>query len=123
MLAVPGVVDLSASKSTRLNRKCFCITLDRAKLWAALDHEAGEPGLCETFMASRPHLFSNVPVFLAASALEEMQRIVVAIEATAKLPAYRQAVLSWAPEIAQRDFGPVGVLWATTSTSTIKVPS
>ncbi|MER9685144.1 hypothetical protein [Mesorhizobium sp. M0139] len=83
MLTASGVVDLSTSLSGRLNRKCFCITLDRAKLWAALDHKAGEPGFCETFMASRPHLFSNVPVFLATSALEEMQRIVVAIEATA----------------------------------------
>ncbi|TGQ31442.1 hypothetical protein [Mesorhizobium sp. M00.F.Ca.ET.216.01.1.1] len=107
MLTVPGVAEASAS---RLNRKCFCITLDRAELWAALDYEAGEPGFCEAFMASRPHLFSNVPVFLAASALDEMQRIVLAVEATAKLPAYREAVLSWAPEIAQRDFGPVGAL-------------
>ncbi|ESX71650.1 hypothetical protein X759_21565 [Mesorhizobium sp. LSHC420B00] len=100
----------STSLSGRLNRKCFCITLDRPKLWAALDREAGEPGFCETFMASRPHLYSNVPVFLAASALDEMQRIVVAIEATARLPGYREAVLSWAPEIAQRDFGPIGAL-------------
>lgn len=110
MLTVPGVAKASTSLSGRLNRKCFCISLDRAKLWAALDHEAGEPGFCETFMASRPHLFSNVPVFLAASALDEMQAIVVAVEAAAGLPGYRDAVLSWAPEIAQRDFGPVGAL-------------
>lgn len=110
MLTVSSVVDLSTSLSTRLNRKCFCITLDRTALRAALDREAGEPGFCEALMASRPHLFSNVPVFLAASALDEMQEIVVAIEATAKLPAYRETVLAWAPEIAQRDFGPVGAL-------------
>ncbi|ANT49982.1 hypothetical protein [Mesorhizobium amorphae] len=110
MLKIPGVVDLSTSLSTRLNRKCFCITLDRTALWAALDREAGEPGFCETLMASRPHLFSNVPVFLAASALDEMQAIVVAVEAAAGLEGYRDAVLSWAPEIAQRDFGPVGAL-------------
>ncbi|RWK65685.1 hypothetical protein [Mesorhizobium sp.] len=110
MLTVPAVAKVSTSLSERLNRKCFCITLDRAELWAALDREAGEPGFCETFMATRPHLFSNVPVFLAASALDEMQRIVVAIEAAAHLPSYREAVLSWAPEIAQRDFGPIGAL-------------
>ncbi|WP_333474492.1 hypothetical protein [Mesorhizobium qingshengii] len=104
------MAEITPSLSARLNRKCFCITLDRAELRAALDHEAGDAGFCEAFMASRPHLFSNVPVFLAASALDEMQRIVVAIEATAKLPAYRETVLSWAPEIAQRDFGPVGAL-------------
>jgi hypothetical protein len=110
MLKAPGVVDLSTSLSTRLNRKCFCITLDRTALWAALDREAGERGFCENFMASRPHLFSNVPVFLAASALDEMQAIVVAVEAAAGLEGYRDAALSWAPEIAQRDFGPVGAL-------------
>ncbi|TIV81719.1 MAG: hypothetical protein E5V66_10285 [Mesorhizobium sp.] len=110
MLTVPGAAEANTSLSARLNHKCFCITLDRTALWAALNHEAGDPVFSETFMATRPHLFSNVPVFLAASALEEMQRIVVAIEATAKLPAYREAVLSWAPEIAQRDFGPVGAL-------------
>lgn len=105
-----SMLTASTSLSERLNRKCFCITLDWTELCAALDYETGDPGFCKTFMTSPPHLFSNVPVFLAASALDEMQRIVVAIEATAKLPAYRAAVLSWAPEIAQRDFGPVGAL-------------
>jgi len=110
MPTVPSVMEATTSLSAQLNRKCFCITLDRTALWAALNHEAGDPGFSETFMASRPHLFSNVPVFLAASALDEMQGIVVAIEATARLQGYRDAVLSWAPEIAQWDFGPVGAL-------------
>jgi glutathione synthase/RimK-type ligase-like ATP-grasp enzyme len=39
-----------------------------------------------------------------------MGGIVDAIEAATKLPGYRDAVLSWAPEIAQRDFGPAGAL-------------
>ncbi|WP_256754028.1 hypothetical protein [Mesorhizobium sp. Mes31] len=110
MLKVPGAAEANTSLSARLNRKCFCITLDRTALWAALNHEAGDLEFCETFMASRPHLFSNVPVFLAASALDEMQGIVGAVEATARLQGYRDAVLSWAPEIAQRDFGPVGAM-------------
>ncbi|MER9863219.1 hypothetical protein [Mesorhizobium sp. M0185] len=110
MLPVSSVAEAAMSPSARRNRNCFCITLDRTALWAALNHEAGDPGFCETFMASRPHLFSNVPVFLAASALDEMQAIVVAIEATARLQGYRDTVLSWPPEIAQQDFGPVGAL-------------
>ena len=38
-----------------------------------------------------------------------MVRIVHAIEAATRLPAYREAVLSWGPESAQCDFGPLGV--------------
>jgi len=110
MPPAPTVADGRSSLAARLNRKCFCVTLDRAALSAALSLDAGEPQFSETFMASRPHLFSNVPVFLAESALDEMQAIVLAVEATAKLPGYRETVLSWAPEIAQRDFGPVGAM-------------
>lgn len=110
MLTVPSVAEATTSLSARLNRKCFCITLDRIALGNALNREAGNPSFCETFIASRPHLFSNVPAFLAASALDEIQKIVVAIEATARSPSYREAVLSWAAEIAHRDFGPLGAL-------------
>ncbi|KQU85715.1 hypothetical protein ASD12_31335 [Mesorhizobium sp. Root102] len=47
------------------------------------------PGFCEAFLKSRPNLFSNVPVFLAASVLGEMGGIVDAIECATKLSAYR----------------------------------
>ncbi|MFC5843455.1 hypothetical protein [Aminobacter ciceronei] len=110
VLEDPGLAEASRSVTERLNRNCFCITLDRAALWAALDHEAGVTGFYEAFIESRPHLFSNVPVFLSKSVIEEMRGIVDAIEAATKLPGYRDAVLSWAPEIAQRDFGPAGAL-------------
>ncbi|MDH4985084.1 hypothetical protein QEZ47_05930 [Aminobacter anthyllidis] len=49
-------------------------------------------------------------MFLSKSVIEEMRGIVDAIEAVTKLPAYRDAVLSWAPEVAQQDFGPSGAL-------------
>ena len=38
-----------------------------------------------------------------------MLRTVHAVEAATRLPGYRDAALSWAPEIARQDFGPVGV--------------
>ncbi len=38
-----------------------------------------------------------------------MLRTVHAVEAATRLPRYRDAALSWAPEIARQDFGPVGV--------------
>ena len=94
--------------SARLNQECFCITLDRDALCEALEREAGDPDFCTTFIKLRPNLFSNAPVFLSDSETAGMIRIVHAIEATTRLPAYREAVLSWAPEIARRDFGPRG---------------
>ena len=57
VLTDPSVAEVDRSKSARLNRNCFCITLDRATLWAALDHEAGDSGFGDAFLKSRPHLF------------------------------------------------------------------
>jgi hypothetical protein len=94
----------------RLNRNCLCITLDRDELDLALDREAAEPGFFKNLTKQRPHLFSNVPVFLPASSLAKMTEIVEAIEATAQLPSYRDAVLSWASDIARVNHGPAGVL-------------
>jgi hypothetical protein len=95
--------------SERLNQECFCITLDRDALCDALEREVGDAEFCATFIRTRPHLFSNAPVFISASETAEMLRIVRAIEAATRLPGYRRAALSWAPELAQRDFGPRGV--------------
>lgn len=90
----PGLAGASRSATAWFNRNCFCITLDRAALWAALDHEAGDTGFYEAFIESLLHLFSNVPVFLSRSAIEEMGGIVDALEAATKLPGYRDTVLS-----------------------------
>ncbi|MCJ7753798.1 MAG: hypothetical protein MUP13_04490 [Thermoanaerobaculales bacterium] len=98
------------TRSERLNQNCFCVTLDRRSLCEALDHEAGDPEFCETFIRPKAHLFSNVPVFISASEVAEMQGVVSAVEATARLDAYKAAVLSWAPEISREDYGPVGAL-------------
>lgn len=94
----------------RLNRNCFCITLDISTLREALEHEVGDPAFFETFIRPKAHLFSQVPVFLSAATVDEMREIAVAVEATARLAAYEDAVLSWAPEIARVDHGPLGVL-------------
>lgn len=96
--------------SERLNQHCFCITLDRQSLCEALEREAADPEFCDTFIHPKAHLFSNVPVFLSASQVAEMREVVAAIETTARLAAYKAAVLSWAPEISQVDHGPVGAL-------------
>jgi hypothetical protein len=106
----PISTDRLPSDSDRLNQTCFCVTLDRASLSEALEREAGDTAFCETFIHSRAHLFSNVPVFLSASAVAEMQNVVGAIEATSRLEGYQLTALSWAPEIARKDHGPLGAL-------------
>lgn len=106
----PITSDRRQSASDRLNQTCLCVTLDRVALGEALEREASDPAFVETFIRSRPHLFSNVPVFLSADAVTEMQECVAAIEAISQLPPYQAAVLSWAPEIAREDHGPVGAL-------------
>jgi glutathione synthase/RimK-type ligase-like ATP-grasp enzyme len=97
------------SAAERLNRSCFCITLDRGKLHAAMEREAGDPGFSSSHILPREHLFSNVPVFLAARDLDRMSAVVRAAEAAAELPGYREAAFGWAPAIARFDPGPDGV--------------
>jgi hypothetical protein len=91
-----------------LNRDCFCITLDREALHSNLEREAADLDFGANFGGARQHLFSSTPVFLPRSAVEEMHGIVKAIEAASRLDGYREAALFWAPEIAQRNHGPVG---------------
>jgi hypothetical protein len=98
-----------ANEAERLNRGCFCITLDRPRLATALDNEVGAAGFAEHLKGTHPTLFSNVPVFAPEAVLAEMLRIVAAVEAAARLPEYRATAMSRAPPIAAHDFGPVGV--------------
>jgi hypothetical protein len=92
----------------QLNRECFCVTLDQQALANALQHEVADADFFAALTASRPHLFSHAPVFLPKADRDAMQAIVRAIEATALLPAYQDAVLGWAPPIARIDHGPMG---------------
>lgn len=98
----------SVRRSERLNESCFCITLDRKALQSSLQSEAADLDYGANFVSARQHLFSNTPVFLPRSSLEEMLGIVSAIEAASRLEGYRNSVLFWAPKIAQKDYGPAG---------------
>lgn len=97
-------------RTDRLNKNCFCVTLDLPSLREAMEREAGEPAFFETFIRPKAHLFSHVTVFLSATTVDEMRAIAAAVETTAQLAAYKAAVLSWAPEIARADHGPIGAL-------------
>jgi hypothetical protein len=52
-------------------------------------------------LAERPHLFSAATVQISARNLARMADVIAAIERVVVLPAYRQHVLAWAPEIAR----------------------
>jgi len=103
------IIDGLQNVSRRLNQECFCITIDRASLLQGLASELGDVHPITELMGARPHLFSGTPVFLPASEIDEMLRIVRGIEAVAALPAYRETVLSWAPDIARYEPGSLGV--------------
>ncbi|MFN0194954.1 MAG: hypothetical protein ACKVP5_23745 [Aestuariivirga sp.] len=94
--------------SDRLNQHCLCTTLDRRLLDDAVGRAVDDPAFSVEQLESRPNLLSNVLVFLSSDDIAHMRGIVEAIEAAARLPSYRGAVLAWAPESAQRDFGPLG---------------
>lgn len=107
--SAPSVTPGARSASARLNQECLCITLDRDALSQALAREVGDRDFYATFIRTRPHLFSNAPVFISDSETNEMLGIVRAIEAATRLPGYQEAALSWASEVARPDFGPLGV--------------
>lgn len=94
--------------ATELNRVCLCTTLDRGRLEAAFVRDVGDPALLELLRVGRPHLFSDVSVFIHADSFAEMAKAVRIIETTAKLPEYKKRVMEWAPAIARTDYGPVG---------------
>ena len=94
--------------SDRLNQSCFCVTLDRRALRRAFERETGDAAFCATLLETHPHLFSNVAVFASTHMFERMLAVVRAVEVVSRLPAYRDAVLSWAPDIAGYAPGPVG---------------
>jgi len=89
-----------------LNRACLCRTLDEAALKLALERELDGDAL----LGERPHLFSNVAVFVSRPEIETMSAVVAAIESLTRRPAYIAAALAWAAPIARHDHGPRGVL-------------
>ena len=100
---------LPISLSDKLNSKCFCQTLDRTTLMQNLETETGNTQIWEDLQSTHPHLFSSTPAFVSELDLKKMLATVEAIERVSRITAYGEAVLSDAPEIVRRDFGPRGV--------------
>ncbi|MDO8703979.1 MAG: hypothetical protein Q7J84_03450 [Sulfuricaulis sp.] len=95
--------------ATALNRDCLCVTVNHDTLRRELDADGTDADLYREILATRPNLFSATAVFVTRAQVERMREIIRAVEAVVALPAYREAVLAEAPEIARFDPGPRGV--------------
>lgn len=80
-----------------LNRNCACLTVDRRRLQVEL-----EKVLLPGMLAERPNLFAESLVFVAQAHLQQMAELAAAVDHLVRLPAYRDAVLAWAPAIARQ---------------------
>ncbi|WP_394212381.1 hypothetical protein [Psychrobacter piscatorii] len=92
----------------QLNQECYCHTLDRKALNTSLQNQLSDTRDNPIGDNELNQLFSATPVFVPKTEIETMVRIVEAIESAARLPSYQQQVLSWAPNIAAFDPGPIG---------------
>ena len=90
----------------RLNRDCFCVSVETDALRRALD--AQSPGLSGLIEQRCPHLFAALPVFVSRQHVDAMAAVVAAVEEVVVLPGYREAALAHAPGIAQHDPGARG---------------
>ena len=92
------------------NRDCYCLSVDAQALQAQLDGALGAHGLSQAVARSHPHLFSALPVYVSRRNIDQLAKVVVAIEEVAALPRFQSAVMAWAPEIARFDPGSPGGL-------------
>jgi hypothetical protein len=93
-----------------LNRSCHCISLDKDRLRRELEIDLGERDLSATLIDTHPNLFASLPVFVPRSQIEQMARVVNAVEQVVHTAVFSGAALDWAPEIAQFDPGLCGGL-------------
>ena len=98
----------SNTHADQLNQQCYCVTLDRKALTESLRNQFVDAENDLSAVPELHHLFSNTPVFVPRADIETMERIVQAIESTAGLSPYQEHALSWAPEIAHFNPGPIG---------------
>jgi hypothetical protein len=100
-----------------LNLGCLCRTLNPAALRAQLEADPRLAGLTQQLAGSHPHLFSQTAVFLDPAMRDAIAQAVAVLHRVMTLPAWQAHTMSQANPIAQYNFGPSGVSWATTSTS------
>jgi len=95
--------------TTALNQSCHCITVDPARLRAALENAPCTDGVYASILVNQPYLFSASPVFLARAHLRQMAEVVTAVEAVVHHAGFRAEALASAPPLAAVEHGPRGV--------------
>jgi len=94
-----------------LNRDCFCIAVEPAKMREVVETALGDHGLSVALADSHPHLFAALPVYLSQEHIGQVERVVAAVHEVVALAAFQSSVLRWAPEIARFDpHSPGGLL-------------
>ena len=86
-----------------LNSNCFCISLDADALKREFETDSETRSVYPLILEKCPHLFAATPVFVSRGHLDRMTDIVRAAQTVIALPAYRELVLGWAPQVAQFD--------------------
>jgi hypothetical protein len=89
-----------AGNPERLNKECYCVSLDRAAMRAQLSEQARELDLYKMITEERPHLFAESAVFVTESCLSKQHQIIAAIENVIALPAFQALALRFAPSAA-----------------------
>ena len=98
-----------APNAEALNEACRCEGVDLATLRGELEEGLEADRLTGSLVETHPHLFSALPVYIRRENAERMAAVTAALETVVALPAYREAVLTYAPEIARHDPGARGV--------------
>lgn len=91
-----------------LNRACNCSVVDVQSIRARIDSMLGP---AQSVLESHPHLFSEIPVFIAPDHLAGMQSAIAAIETVVGTPAWQQEALAAAPDVARKAVAPRGVFF------------
>lgn len=102
------IQNINQTEAQRLNQLCVCFTLDRTEIVQQLGKQFEDSSDDILNSTAWRQFFSSTAVFVPEQDLRQMQAIVQALEAAARLPEYRRRVLSWAPQNAQIDPGPAG---------------
>jgi hypothetical protein len=94
-----------------LNKDCYCIAVNKEVLHSSLEAHLRDSGVPERLLDRISHIFSDSPVFLQQDHLQEMERLIRAVETVTRNRAYRDEVLTTAPVPTHRNFGPRGVFF------------